>query len=198
MHYLIPGKHPATDLYDFSLSGKTLHLKRGKSAALQTGIGYRSVLNKWQQTIKLELQHERYQLDDRPYESSNLLIPSLNLLRSHSDDPIKPNNGYSININLQGSPKFLPSSITFLQPQIDAKYLKTFFNRFPVILRASLGYTFINDIYQLPLSLQFYTGGAQSIRGYDYNSIGPGYNLGIGSVEVRYKLIDDWYLATFF
>lgn len=198
LHYIIPGIHPATDYFDLSLNGEALYLDKGKSLTEQFGIGYVTVIKGWQPTVKLNFQHERYQLGDGPYADSFLLIPSINILRKKSDDPIRPNKGYSVNIYLQGANKYLLASDSFLQIKADAKYMYTFPTKTQLILRTTLGFTAVNEINDLPLSLQFYTGGTQSIRGFAYESIGPGRNLAVGSVELRQKIIGDFYLATFF
>ncbi|MBU0744506.1 MAG: BamA/TamA family outer membrane protein [Gammaproteobacteria bacterium] len=198
LHYVIPGKYPPNDFYDFNLSGKTLNLDKGKSLLGQVGVGYITVIKKWQQTIKLSLQHEHYKLVDQPYETSTLLIPSISWLRTKKDDPIKPTKGYRVSLSIQGSRKHFVASNSFLQAKTDLKYMKTIFKRMQVILHATLGYTAMNDIDDLPLSLQFYTGGTQSIRGFGYNTIGPGYNLAVGSIELRQQIVGDWYLSAFF
>ena len=59
--------------------------------------------------------------------------------------------------------------------------------------------TDIDDLSRLPLSLQLFAGGSRSIRGYSYNSIGPGKNLVTGTVELQKRLpnLKSWYLAGF-
>ena len=54
------------------------------------------------------------------------------------------------------------------------------------------------NIFQLPLSLQLLAGGSDSIRGYQFQSIGPGKKLVIGSVELQQEIKEDWYLNVFF
>ena len=197
-HYLIPGQKPTTDLYDLSLAGRTLYLDKGKSLTGQIGAGYTTVLKKWRQTIKLSLQHEHYQLESLPYQTSIMLIPGINWLNSRSDNPIRPTKGHRVNINIQGASDYLGASNNFIQTQVDAKYLKNISSRIQVLLRATLGFTAVDNIDNLPLSLQFYTGGMQSIRGFGYNTIGPGRNLAISSVELRHQIIGDWHLAAFY
>ncbi len=46
------------------------------------------------------------------------------------------------------------------------------FNR--LVIRGDVGYTLINDKSALAPSFQFYAGGAASVRGYDFQSLGPG------------------------
>lgn len=64
-------------------------------------------------------------------------------------------------------------------------------------MRASVGYTAIKNILNLPLSLQFFSGGAQNLRGFSYNSIGPGRSLFISSFEMQQKIIKNIYFASF-
>ena len=56
----------------------------------------------------------------------------------------------------------------------------------------------VENLNTLPLTLQYYTGGAQSIRGYNYKSIGPGRILTVASIELQHKVYGDWYVSTFF
>jgi len=199
LHYLIPGYHPANDLFDFSVAGQSLNLDLGKSITEQIAAGYITVIQGWHQTLKLSLQHEHYQLTDQPSEGSTLLIPSVNWLHSKSDDPVRPSEGHNTNIIFQGASKYLFATGNFAQGQIDMKYITPLFHDWlQLFLHAALGYTAINDINNLPLSLQFYTGGTKSVRGYGYNTIGPGKNLVVGSIELRRKIIGDWYIAAFF
>ena len=111
-----------------------------------------------------------------------MLIPSINWLHKKSNDPIRPTKGHSVNINIQGASDYMGASNSFIQTQVDAKYIKNISSKIQLLLRATLGFTAVDDIDNLPLSLQFYTGGMQSIRGFAYNSIGPGRNLAVGSI----------------
>lgn len=58
-----------------------------------------------------------------------------------------------------------------------------------------MGHTSIANIGELPLSLQLFAGGVSSVRGYGYNSIGPGRNLVVASSEVQQRIIGAFYLA---
>lgn len=199
LHYLIPGKYPVTDLYDFSLAGKTINLNNNRSVTMEAGASYTTILKRgWQQTIKLSLQHEHHQLFSQPYESSNLLIPSINWSNTKSDDPIRPTNGRNINVAMRGASSYLIAKNSFFQVQGDTKHIKALSSRIQMVLRAALGFTMVNDVNSLPLALQFYAGGAQSIRGFNYNIIGPGRNFMVGSAELRHQIVGDWYLAAFF
>jgi len=57
--------------------------------------------------------------------------------------------------------------------------------------------TQINDIYTLPLSLAPLLGGPENMKGFSFNSIGPGKVLAYGGVELQKEMIDTWYLLGF-
>ncbi|MCL5261384.1 MAG: autotransporter assembly complex protein TamA [Gammaproteobacteria bacterium] len=199
MHYLIPGRRPATDQYDLSLAGETLNLDYGKSFTAQVAAGYITVFHGWHQTIKLSLQHELDQYSNgKPDAHATLLMPSVNWLHSETDDPARPNFGHNISLNVQGASKSFLAPTNFFQAQALAKYIYTWRDDWQIFLRGSLGYTAIDRLSDLPLSLQFFTGGAQSVRGYDYNSIGPGKSTVTASVELRRRVIGDIFLNAFF
>jgi translocation and assembly module TamA len=197
-HYLIPGRHPATEQYDLSTVLQTEDQDRGNSTALQAAAAYLSLIKNWQQTLKLSVHEERYHLKNHHGTCSFLLIPSAGWTRTIADDPIIPNHGYEVNFNLKGASKVLLSSTDFLQAQLDGKYITTFGKRLQLVFRAAIGYTAITNINDLPLSLQYFAGGMQSVRGYEYNSLGPGKALAVGSMELRYLVLDKWYATTFF
>jgi translocation and assembly module TamA len=197
-HYLIPGRNPINNQYDISAAGQMQNFSYGKSNTLQLAYGYITVLNSWQQTLKLSLLHENYQYVNQPVLNSYVLLPSINWLHSKTDNLTHPASGYNININIQGSSKHLLTNTDFLQSQINAKALMSITKNIRLVLRGTLGYTAVHDLKLIPLSLQFYTGGDQSIRGYGYNDIGPGKILNIGSIELRHKIIDDLYATAFY
>jgi translocation and assembly module TamA len=67
-----------------------------------------------------------------------------------------------------------------------------------VVLRGNFSYTCIHKIEDLPLSFQSFAGGSQSIRGYGYNSIGPGNTTWVGSLEYQRHIKGNWYLSAFY
>jgi len=100
-----------------------------------------------------------------------------------------------------------------LMPNINWSYVKAD-NRIytlRVIARGDVGYSVISlldgDFHDLPPSIRFFAGGDRSVRGYDYQALGPknlegqvigGKNLLVGSIEYEHKIIDKWSLAIFY
>ena len=71
--------------------------------------------------------------------------------------------------------------------------------------RADAGYIFTEDFAKVPYNLRYFTGGDQSIRGFDYKSLSPeiegfkvgGQALGVASLEYNYQFKDGWRAAVF-
>ena len=71
--------------------------------------------------------------------------------------------------------------------------------------RADAGYIFTEDFTKVPYNLRYFTGGDQSIRGFDYKSLSPeidgfkvgGQALAIGSLEYNYQFREGWRAAVF-
>lgn len=196
-HYLIPGFNPVIDQYDLSAALETQNQNYGKSHTLKVAAGYLTTWHNWQETLKLNFLKEEYNLTSQPIYHANLIVPSVNLLRSNTDNPIQPTQGYSINFNVQGASAAVFSTTDFLQAQVNAKYLAPLSANNQLVLRGTFGITAISNLNKLPLSFQYFAGGTQSVRGYGYKSLGPGRNLVVGSIEFRHRIFDGWYGTVF-
>lgn len=71
--------------------------------------------------------------------------------------------------------------------------------------RSDLGYIFTEDFNKVPYNLRYFTGGDQSLRGFDYKSLSPqiegfkigGQALAVGSLEYNYQFKEGWRAAVF-
>jgi len=197
-NYNIPGKNPATDAYKISGAVQRLDQKLGESQSETLALSYLTVIKGWQQTIALTLQHERFDITSSPKTNSLMLIPSINWLKIVSDHPITPTTGYKINIMVRGASRSVLANTDFAQAEIQAKWLHPFNHYLRLIARGALGYTYVSSVDDLPYSLQFVTGGPNSVRGYAFNSLGPGRNLAVGSVELQQRIYKQIFAAAFF
>jgi translocation and assembly module TamA len=100
----------------------------------------------------------------------------------------------------------LLSDITFGQVTLRGKYIRSIGEKSRIITRAAIGATEVSDFEQFPSSLRFFAGGDSSIRGYDYQSLGPegddgevegGRYLAVGSIEYENMFLGDWGGAVF-
>ena len=60
------------------------------------------------------------------------------------------------------------------------------------------GFTNINNVNNIPLSLAQLLGGATNLKGYSYNSLGPGKIMSYGGIELQKETFKKWYLLGFF
>lgn len=196
--YYFPGKNPLTDFWTVGLNIQKFMPKNGSSNSKSVSVGYLTKYKDIQGNLNLNYLVENYNVEDSPNQKSRLLYPSLNLTYSKADDVLNPSTGKAISLNLQGAANTLFSSTSFLQGDLKAKYLfsPTTFNA--ILLRGGVGYTVVHNIDQLPLSMRFFAGGLNSIRGFPDSSIGPGKYLQTASVEYRNKMVGNWNAALFY
>lgn len=139
--------------------------------------------------------------------SSFLLLPGLGWSVVFAENRINTDDGWRFSVDVKGTEKSMLSDATFVQAQAGVKGIKSLFDKWRLIGRFTLGGTVVDSIDDLPPSLRFYTGGDQSVRGYDYKSIGPvdssgtvvgGRYLMVGSVEAERRVNDLWSAAVFY
>ncbi|MFH2124640.1 MAG: autotransporter assembly complex family protein [Pseudomonadota bacterium] len=139
--------------------------------------------------------------------TSLLLLPGGTWSVVFAENRINTVDGWRLSVDIKGADKTLLSDATFLQAQAGVKGITSFFDKWRLIGRFTLGGTAVDSIDDLPPSLRFYTGGDQSVRGYAYKSIGPvdasgavigGRYLVTGSMEVERKVDEMWSVAAFY
>lgn len=197
MRYVIPGKNPITDQYFFGGSIEEQHPNDSDGHTQKVTIGKIDRWHDWQRTLTLNYQWDQYNIRKDPKERTNLLLPNINLLRSRMDNVLFPRNGNRIAFNIRGASRRVLSNSSFTQADVDARYITSPWKKTRILLRGDVGYTAANEIERVPLSLQYFAGGAQSIRGYKYQELGPGRYLLVLSSEFQYEIKDKWFLATF-
>jgi translocation and assembly module TamA len=203
-HYIIPGKNPLTDQYD--ITAGTAYINEefyGSSMVVKAGSGYTTVIGGWQQVLRLNLHYEDWTFtNDDPhntYGRTILLLPIVSWTKRVTNDTIRPTKGYRVSLMMQGSATPLQDEkLAFLQAKLDAKMIHPIIpNNTLLVLRAAIGDTLVKNAEALPLSFWFASGGADSIRGFDYHSIGPGTQLFEVSMELRQRVYSKFYLAGF-
>lgn len=199
LSYNIPGYNPVKDLFKLTIEAEQdKDADYGKSQTLRLGANYISEFFNWQQTLGLTWHWERSEPEDAlPFTTSHI-IPSAQWQRVVSDDPLHPSNGYKINFSVRGSSDYLLSNTSFIQGDIYAKYIHSFSENTILLARGEIGGILIKDLEDLPLSLRFFAGGSQSVRGYGYRTIKDGRNMTIASIELQQRIYKDLFASAFF
>lgn len=198
--YSIPGRQPLNETWLIGANYQAFKPKTGQSNSRSIMGGYQYKSERWERLINLNYLLERYSLNTNnlPATNSETLYPSLNINYVKADNPISPEFGKSLNLNLQGASENILSSNSFLQGEIKGKYFTTPFSFAHLILRGDIGYTVVHDLNDMPFSLRYFAGGINSIRGFPDSSIGPGKYLGIASAEYRNHIVGDLDAAVFY
>ncbi len=196
--YSIPGKNPVTDQYNLTTSILRTAINQGQSFTEQFGAADIKASGDWKRTYGLNYLFEHFQFTDQTTQHANLLIPGITWTYLKADNELYPHQGQQFSFSVQGAKETLVSSTSFVQTEIKEKYITSPTNNSRIILRGNLGYTSVHDFNGFPLSMRFYAGGTQSVRGYKYQSLGPGRYLAVGSVEYQHKIKGNWNAAVFY
>lgn len=197
-NYIFPGRNPATNQYIFSTNLLNQDQDSGKGKSVRLSVSYQTKVGSWQQIISLTSLRERYNLRNLPKTNASVLYSSISWEHRHANNTLNPSLGHSIAAFLGSANEHFLSKTSFLQARLDTRFLFALWGgQTRLLILASAGYTAIKNIANLPLSLQFFSGGSRSLRGFSYNSIGPGSELFISSFEVQQKIVKNIYIASF-
>lgn len=196
--YVIPGKNPTTDHYTI-IGGLATNLPgEGEYRTLTTGFNYVNQVKGFVQTLGLTYQNERFRIyPNDPFTTTNYIVPSISWEKVQADDRVNTTNGYRTLFNIQAG-ESTDFNNYFLQGEFQGKFIKSLGKRQRIILRTDIGGTAVKNIATFPLSLRYFAGGATSIRGFSFQSIGPGRYLMVGSAEYQFRVYKKWYAAAFY
>jgi len=158
-------------------------------------------------SVYLRYSRERSEIGSED-NRSQLLIPGVRYSRRSYDDLISPQRGFQLRFEARGSYGGALSDLTFAQVIGAGNFILPISERFTLHSRVEAATTFYDDDFtEVPVSMRFFVGGNNSVRGYAYKSRGPvdengdvigGDSLLVGSLECEYSLSDDWGLAVFY
>lgn len=195
--YYIPGRDPLNDTWALGANYQRFVPKNGQSTSKTVYGGYTTKKGHWQLGANLNLLTEHYYENNLPSRHGDYLYPSVTINYTKTNDILKPTHGKSVNLTLQGASQHVLSSTDFIQADLRAKYLATPLSFARFIVRGEVGYTVVHDLTDLPLTLRFFAGGMNSIRGFPEDSIGPGKYSEVMSMEYQNRVVGDWWGALF-
>lgn len=228
-HYSIPYKNPLNNYFNL-IAGyereETDGVGPGTSLTTQSAVlgadhVIRNPVGNWQQTYGL-----RYRLDkieqigevssskipdaflrpgSNPQQTSLLL--GYQISRVDSNDAVNPVRGFKQEYKIQLGSKSALSDANMAIANINYGFIYSLGhnNNHQFVGDAQFGYIFTNDFASVPYNLRFFAGGDQSLRGFDYKSLGPredgyligGQGLAVGSLEYNYQFKEGWRAALF-
>ncbi len=204
--YKIPVGNVRTDNVTFSGSYADQQFGDGNSRRELVQGQYNTIWHDWQRSLYLKFNREQYYFSGQS-ETAYELAPGITLSRTRADNLINPTHGWSARFDVHGANRAVGSSLTYLQEQVTAHAIVRLGSRARLVLRTDAGFTQFAALSSLPASERFFAGGARSVRGYSYQSLGQrnsrgdvigGRYLLVGSAEIDYRVYGNWGVAAFF
>lgn len=204
-NYEIPGFQPTTDR--FALNLKLQDEQSDTIDARSYGIGgsWQKQIGDWERHLSLDWEQESWVFEGDEQDST-LLIPKARFSRTIADNRLNTRKGHQISFGVGVASQNLLSDTDLLQLDLRGKRVDSLSDRWRLLSRAELGITLIDSVDDLPATMRYYAGGDNSVRGYDYQSLGPvgrdgdvigGRYLVAGSLEVDYLIRENWRVAAF-
>jgi len=205
--YSIPLKNPVTDklTYEAGYKHEDTDSFRAETIALAATWAHQRS-NQWLEERSLTFGREDYTVGHDDSTTSVLLMPGIGWSKTVADDRLYPRRGYRLSLRTRGALQQALSDVSFLQLIGDAKGVLGLPWRSRLIGRARAGVSIMDEFDQLPVSVRFFAGGDNSVRGYAYKSLGPenadgdvegGKNLLVGSLEIEHLVTAKWGLSAF-
>ncbi|HCZ49612.1 MAG TPA: outer membrane protein assembly factor, partial [Gammaproteobacteria bacterium] len=204
--YRIPLADPRTEQLTFgaAVGREDTVSARSDSVNVQAAVTRRWGIGR--RTLGLDYLVERFDTGSDEATTA-LLIPSVGWQGTRSDNPLWPRAGWRLDLALRGALDGMLSDLSFVQARAGARYVQGLGRDHRLLGRLELGSTWVDGFGQLPASLRFFAGGDQSVRGFDYQKLGPrdsggdvvgGRHLLVASLEYEWMFAGDFGAAAFF
>jgi translocation and assembly module TamA len=206
-NYRLPLRDTRRDWLNFNAGIESQDTDTSESDLFE--VGMRRVLERsddWTRTEMLSWRHERFTIADQEDEDSELLMPGVNWTRLRADSDIRPRIGSKLSLELVAATDAVVSDATFLQVIAEGKWIWSLPRGRRFLVRGQVGTISTDDFPELPASVRFFAGGDNSVRGYDFETLGPvdsdgevvgGSDVATGSFEFEQPLVARWSLAMF-
>lgn len=197
--YIVPGHNPVTDQYAFSGNVSNFNYDAGYSNAILLSQALRHDTGWFQRIFSLNELYERFHYEQSSNTETKMVYPKLTLSWNNTHKALFQKTGYHLTLNGLAANRAILSDVSMTQISAD---LRTALTLDPLRTRVYLhlleAKTSLKDINTLPLSLALLLGGTDTLKGYGFNSIGPGKILQYGGIEIQKELRDAWYFTGFF
>jgi len=176
----------------------------GDSRRYQLDVSMNISRGGFQRRYYLNYQHESFDLGNDD-DNVDFLIPGATISRLKSDNVLFPRRGYSWSADLRGAPGLI-SSTRFARIAAGLRGVYPLGDKGRILGRGQVGAMTVDDFSKLPTTERFFTGGDQSVRGYDYQELAPvdssgevvgGQYLAVAGIEFDYLFAGNFGAAVF-
>jgi translocation and assembly module TamA len=205
-NYRMPFGDPRTEWISFDTGIKREDTETSESESAE--FGARRVYRRpggWTRAHILTLLIEDFEVADQ-VGRSRLLMPGIAWSKMRADNSLRPVRGHKLDLEVRGAADQLASDTSFVQATARGKWIWSRPNLARFLVRGELGSTAESSFDELPASVRFFAGGDNSVRGYDFEALGPvdedgevvgGSSIVTGSFEYEHPVRARWSIAAF-
>ena len=177
---------------------ETLRLRLGGQRARKRG--------DYETALGLQYLIEEQRVQGSESDMNRALAPSYSWTARKVNDLIYPDRGYLLNAQVAAASERVLSDQTFGRLYTKAAWFLPVADFGRLIARGEIGAVLADSRDGIPTDFLFRTGGDQSVRGYEFQSLGVregdaivgGRYLAIGSIEYVQRVTDNWGAAIFY
>jgi translocation and assembly module TamA len=173
--YRLPRRDPRVEWLTLETGFQDEDTTTRESQIYKIGVKeYHRRRNDWIETWLLDASWEESQIADEQ-QRQFLLIPGISWSHTFPNNSTitRPDSGHRLNVKLSGTTEYIGSDSNFVQAEAYGKLILPVWSGARLLLKAELGATVKDEFRTLPASVRFFAGGDYSVRGYDYESLGP-------------------------
>lgn len=205
--YVIPIRDVRRDRFDISAALENEETDDTRRISRRFGVARNLNHERWRETASLSFLNERFDAGGTSGRTTNFLLWGGGWTYALSDGRRPVRRGFLLGIDLKAAADRLFSDVNLLRGELRSKIILPLGKRGRVLLRGNLGTSVTGAFDQVPVSLRFFAGGDQSVRGYSFMSLGPrddsddvvgGQHLLVGSAEYEHVVTGPWRAAVFY
>ena len=155
----------------------------------------------------VEFIQEKETIGNTPSNNTRAVLGVFGWTRRDVDDPLRPRSGNLLDVSLSSTLGSLLSTTSFVRGYARGVSYWSPWPRYGTLLtRLELGQVWAKDSDEVPSTQLFRAGGSNSVRGYDYQSLGlPGADgavvggrvVATATLEYQIPVARDWAVALF-
>jgi len=204
--YWVPIKNPKTHKIGYTAKYEWEKTDSTERSTFDLEAGYYYKWREWISKLFTEYKHENYTAGEENEELIDVMSIGASLDRTAFEQAIYPRRGWQLYGELRGSPGLVFENSAYVRSHLKGRFYVPIFSKGRVILRGELGTATVDDFELYPLSLRFFAGGDNSVRGYEWKSLGPlddygevigGTHVVTGSFEYDHQVAESWLAAVF-
>jgi translocation and assembly module TamA len=204
--YRVPRDDPRVEWLHFDAGFQYEDTDTSRTETYKTGVKeFRRRGANWIETRFLDLSLEEFTIAGET-DHQFLVIPGISWSHATIENVPRPRRGHRFSFKLSGTHEAIGSDSQFLQSEVFGKLILPAWPGGRVLARGEIGATAKEEFRTLPASVRFFAGGDYSVRGYDYESLGPtdengavigGSHRVTASVELDQLVFGNWSVAAF-